>query len=87
MKLPENPYREEREKIIRLQGLDAWLGETGVGEDAYERGQKDALKAFIEWGEETCPHSDPLEGYGATQCYKHACGLCWNEIKKQLEGK
>ena len=41
---------------------------------------KAQLKKIVEWGEETCPH-DLGEG---TQCYKHACGMCWQALKAGL---
>ena len=40
------------------------------------------LKDFIEWGKETCPHD--LFGEG-TQCYKHACDMCWESLKQLVE--
>ena len=37
------------------------------------------LRKVVEWGEETCPH-DLGEG---TQCYKHACDMCWQSLKEE----
>ena len=39
------------------------------------------LQQVYEWGQETCPH-DLGEG---TRCYRHACDMCWEELKQ--EGK
>jgi len=37
------------------------------------------VKAVMEWGKETCPHYIFGEG---TQCYKHACDMCWESLKQ-----
>jgi len=41
--------------------------------------KKAQLKKVVEWGGETCPH-DLGEG---TQCYKHACDMCWQSLKSK----
>ncbi len=40
------------------------------------------LKWVVEWGNETCPH-DLGEG---TYCYRHACDICWQELKDLAGG-
>jgi hypothetical protein len=37
---------------------------------------KDAMRQFIEWGEEQCPHS---------MLKKQYCAHCWQELKDQVE--
>ena len=42
---------------------------------------KDTIRQIIEWGNETCP----LDLFGeGTQCFKHACDLCWQELQSEV---
>ena len=43
------------------------------------KAEKERTRQVVEWGEETCPHD--LFGEG-TQCYKHACDMCWQALSK-----
>ena len=43
---------------------------------------------WIRWGGSTCPHGvgDFYEGDKVvTQCFKIACGLCWEDRKKEIK--
>jgi len=40
------------------------------------------IKEVVDWGNETCPHDIFGEG---TQCYKHACDICWQELKARYK--
>ena len=39
-----------------------------------------AIRKIVEWGIKDCPHLEPLQE-------KHDCGICWEELKKLIEGE
>ncbi len=65
------------------------LRDVGNGQRwAWEEGGKAHTKALIEWLFGTCPHGigdfrDDDES--TTQCFRHACGQCMQQLKEEIK--
>ena len=63
------------DSVNKFTPYQAWA--FGIGE-----GAKAQVEKIAEWGNETCPHYIFGEG---TQCFKHACDMCWNTLSGEGE--
>ncbi len=69
MILPKNPYPESKGESILPQRFH----------QIYKEAQKAALRWFVEWGGENCPHREPNGWH-----LKHYCPKCWQQLELKL---
>ena len=71
----------------KFHKFDCEVGETNC---PYMFGWNDGQTKLITFLFQTCPHTDIDLGGQVTQCYRHACGQCMEELEistKSPDGK